>query len=259
MPATNPTGARCDFFDNAVNESALHEAPEERLLDRAVDGVERGLEESVTGRAGDEECTPAPCEPPLHQCRRHEKQGRSHRRESQLDAQLSAGKPQPGRPPPDLDHGHQHSERQEAAEEIGGHPGPAVGNTREHGPRSNFHGVRALLRLFVPVRVSGFIAARCRSCRAQPGCELALLLADTGELETGRVDGLGCPGGRSGAGQACVQSRGSRPAPGQVRRISPFSARRASSIEIGHRRRPRGRAGGRRRGSRPRAIPPGRR
>src|SRR5713226_6374809 len=143
-------------------EPALHETPEERLFDRTVEHIERGLKPRVAATRRDAEDAATAREQQLYRGGGDEQDRLGGGRKDDLRGRSAGGKAEPCRPPADLDYRDDDREGKEPSEQIRRHPAPAVGKTRERDSRCSRHGVRGLLRLHMPVRLSRLIAARGR-------------------------------------------------------------------------------------------------
>src|SRR5438552_2952862 len=130
---------------------------------KAVSTTAAPAQTSVTSAGRHEQRASRAWQPQLDRDRCGEHDRRREGRKAQLNAQPAGTETQPPRAPDckvgDRERG---GEWQEANEDVGAHPCPAVWNTRELQPRWSFwsgdlrtHHVRRLLRLPVPVRLPG--------------------------------------------------------------------------------------------------------
>ena len=112
-------------------EPSLDKPSEERLLERSVDGVERGLKGRVTSVRRNAERPPSTGQPQLYGHGREEHQRPRDRRKGELDAKVAGAQAQPagatGDPVGDRVGG---GERQQSEQDVRPHPRPAVWNTR---------------------------------------------------------------------------------------------------------------------------------
>src|SRR5712692_10534907 len=115
-----------------MGHTALHEASEERLLDRPVEDVKGGLEPGVPGVGRYAECAAPAGQPELHPGCRDEHDRCGDPGEDELYCEVSLAETQPRRaarkPVRDCVGG---DEGQEPNEDVGARPCPAVWNTRQ--------------------------------------------------------------------------------------------------------------------------------
>ena len=106
-------------------EPALHDTPEEALLERAVEHVEAGLEDSV-GAVRDTQGSPPPAERQLKRGGEPEHEWQPDQAEAELNAEVAHRQPEPGRPPDQLDRRDRDREGQQPLEDVRSDPGCAV-------------------------------------------------------------------------------------------------------------------------------------
>src|SRR5713226_2180119 len=110
-------------------EPALHETPEERLFDRTVEHIERGLKPRVAAARRDAERAATPREQELYRGGGDEQDRRGGGRKDDLRGRAAGRKTEPCRPPADAHHGNDDRKWEQTSDQVRLHPGPAVGNT----------------------------------------------------------------------------------------------------------------------------------